>query len=684
MALFDSFSRNHKPGTRPPSVQSISSLVGAQALGPGTIRVLPTRDCSTVGNAQSEAAAGQRPQPDATQDSGSIRMTKPIVSTGTPVPSNAGPITYGGVECRKEVITTEDALLNAPFYKVINSEVKVAAWLYSKIAVVQLTEGSKDCAFFINRDEVAPDVVADIAQLLRNSNYQVVKGYFAVSKLIISLSQGHISGDTIGNRREIARDPTKSALFQEFRKVVAWAYDQKADDIDWALNLQAQDSQIAFKIGGRYIRPPQHVIKSETMSHMLGIAWQLSGGGSSAQFDSRIEQQAQITMELPAEAHRPKGAKLRLRWSGMAIDKGAVVTMRIQRLGESALVRSLESAGYLKWHMAVLKRVIRSEGGLVCFAGVVGSGKSTSLAQLIALLPNYLKIQSIEDPVELDIPNAYQKTLSRVLTQAEADPAFLSAARALYRSALDVLYLGEVRDTETGGIARQVVESGHTVYTTTHARSGLGIIERLTSPQINIPREVLGAPGIIKLLIFQALLPVNCEHCAVSPTDAVGAFKITGEAAEHHEEYWSRVERLFHLDRDKFRLRNPDGCPHCRKDGIPELNGFSGRTVVCEMIEPDEEMGRLILKGDTAGLHAYWRGLSDGKYDSLDMTGKNAMESAIYKAAQGLIDMREVEDRFEAFETIEVKLNMARAHHARPKLKPVASLRQDQVQESIG
>jgi len=636
---------------------------------------------TSVGTIQKLPSSAVRPQVKGEAvDASVVRIGGSAEEKSFTAVAQHGTVTFGGIECSRELITTEDALLGAPFFKVINSDVKVNAWLYSKIAVVLLSENSRECAFFINRDEITQDVVADVVQLLKNSNYQVIKGYFAVSKLIISLSQGHISSATLGSRREIARDPTKSALFQEFKKVVAWAYDQNADDIDWALNLQEQDSQIAFKIGGRYVRPPQHVIKSETMSHLLGIAWQLSGGGSSAQFDSRIEQQAQITLELAAEAHRPKGAKIRLRWSGMAIDKGTVVTMRVQRLGESARIKSLETAGYLKSHMDILKRVIRSEGGLVCFAGKVGSGKSTSLAQVISRLPHYLKIQSIEDPVELDIPNAYQKTLARVLTQSEVDTAFLSAARALYRSALDVLYLGEVRDTETGGIARQVVESGHTVYTTTHARSGLGIIERFVSPQINIPREVLGAPGIIRLLIYQALLPVNCEHCSVSPTDSIRQFGIEGEAAVEHEVYWSRVERLFKVDRDSFRVHNPAGCHHCRKDGIQELNGFNGRTVVCEMIEPNDEMGQMILNGNTSDLHAYWRSLSDGKFDSPDMIGKNAMECAIYKATLGAIDMREIEERFETFETIEAKQNMGRERHGKPVLKPVVNSRQDAIE----
>jgi general secretion pathway protein E len=600
------------------------------------------------------------------------RTIVPMVKGGeSHTPSSVGDVMYGPLLCSRDVIQTEEALVNVAFIRVINTEVQVAPWLFSKVAVVRVNENLKECSIFIDKEGASHDIVAELVLQLVNLQYKVLRGHFASSKLIMSLSQGHIDGSMLKTRREISRDPARSALFQEFQKIIAWAYDNKADDVDWALNVVEQYSQVCFKIGGRYIKPAQHRIKSETMSHMLGIAWQLTGGGSSAQFDAKIEQQAQITLELPAEKHRPDGARIRLRWSGMAIDKGTVVTMRLQRLGTSALVKSLESAGYLRTHMDIFNRVIRSEGGLVCFAGVVGSGKSTSLAQLLNKLPDYVKIQSIEDPVELEIKNAYQKTVARELMATGPDQAFLSAARAIYRSALDVLYLGEVRDTETGGIARQVVESGHTVFTTTHARSGLGVIERLTSPQIGVPRDVLGAPGIIKLLVFQALLPVNCPHCSVTPTQSIKSFGLTGEALIRHEEYWARVERLYKVPRDRYRLHDPRGCPHCRKEGLPELNGLNGRTVVCEMVEPDDDMEEMILEGHSNTLNRYWRSLSNGIYDSEDMTGKTAMECAIYKATLGLIDPREIEDRFTAFETIENKMLRAANRVKKPSLRNV-------------
>lgn len=576
-------------------------------------------------------------------------------------PDNTGRdiISFGGTEFRKEVIASVEALTQIAFHRVINSEVKIGAHMYSRVAVARLSESGKECALFVDRTKSTPDEVSEVCSLLKNSGYVVSQGYFAQSTIIISMSQGHLNGELLKCARDIARDPAKNALFQSFIDIVGWAYDNKADDLDFALDIVSPMSQICFKIGGRYIRPSQYLMNTDTMSHLLGIAWQRSGGGSSAQFDTKIEQQAQVTLDLPRSDRRPNGARVRLRWSGMANDRGTVVTMRLQRLGESALVRSLGEAGYLGSHMSIFRRVINSEGGLVCFSGVVGSGKSTSLAQLLAMLPAYLKIQSIEDPVELEIPRAYQKTVARDLLKAGADEAFLSAARAIYRSALDVMYLGEVRDAETGGIARQVVESGHTVYTTTHARSALGIVDRFVSPQIGIPRDVLGAPDILKLLVYQALLPVNCEHCCMDVDHFEQKNSLKGRELETHKQYWSRVERLYGLDRNTYRLHDSDGCSHCRKEGLPELNGLNGRTVVCEMVEPDDEMVGLILDGRSLALQQHWRSLSNSRFNSEDLTGKTAMECAIYKASKGLIDPREIEARFSAFETVEAKVKSA-------------------------
>jgi len=571
---------------------------------------------------------------------------------------------FAGLRTSEKEIETTLELAKVNFHQIINEKVKLGPHLYARIAVAQVQASSKNCIFFVDKHKVNADDIKAIVDLVKQQGYSLQESgpaiFYAVSTLIMALSQGHMDSARLTLERDIARDPAKNSLMASFTDIISWAYVNNADDIDFAVDITSGKSQIAFKIGGRYIRPERYLLPTETLIQMLGIAWQKSTGGASAQFEIKTEQQAQVSLDLPPGPKLEEGARVRLRWSGLANDKGTTVTMRLQRLGESALIRSLEAAGYLESHMEILRRVIHSEGGMVVLSGVVGSGKSTSLVGLIKMLPTDIKIVSMEDPVELDIPLAYQKTITRDLTSTSGtDPAFASATRGLYRSAMDVLYLGEIRDPETGLVARQVAESGHSVYTTTHARSGLGIVDRFASPAIGIPRDVLATPDILKLLVYQALLPTTCPHCGQSPDMFAREQRLNGRALDEHKKYFDRLYRLYGVDPENYRLRNANGCEHCIKEELPELNGFSGRTVVAEMIEPDEEMLKLILGGNNVDLKQYWRSLATPDFMDPNLVGKTTMECAVYKAAIGKIDPREIEPRFMSFETVEAKNKFA-------------------------
>lgn len=578
-----------------------------------------------------------------------------------------------------EIETTQD-LAKIFFHQIINERVKLGVHMYARIAVAQVNASSKTCVFFVDKEKVSSDDIRTVVELLKNHGYELVsngvQGYYAMSSLVIALSQGHLNSGNLAVERDIARDSTKNSLMASFTDIISWAYVNKADDLDFVVDISSSKSQVAFKIGGRYIRPERHLLPTDTLIQMLGIAWQKSTGGAAAQFEIKTEQQAQVSLDLPKSAGCPDGARVRLRWSGMANDKGTVVTMRLQRLGESARIRSLDQAGYVDSQMEILKRVIHSEGGMVVFSGVVGSGKSTSLVQLISMLPNDIKIVSIEDPVELDIKNAYQKTVTRDLMASGQDPAMLAATRALYRSAMDVLYLGEIRDAETGLIARQVAESGHSVYTTTHARSALGIVDRFASPAIGVPRDVLATPDILKLLVYQALLPTTCPHCGKTPDEYAKSMNLRNKELTALGHYYERLYRLYGIEPNNFKMRDPRGCPHCIKPELPDLNGFEGRTVVSELIEPDEQMLEYILAGNNIEVNRYWRSLATPDYTDSNLIGKTTMECAIYKASKGLIDPREIEPRFMSFETAEAKKRFSEkksvARHSNPLIRAIA------------
>lgn len=147
--------------------------------------------------------------------------------------------------------------------------------------------------------------------------------------------------------------------------------------------------------------------------------------------------------------------------------------------------------------------------GLFLATGGTGSGKSTTLASLLALINeryNY-HIITIEDPIEY-----LHKHCKSLVTQREigedAD-SFASALRSSLREDPDVIMVGEMRDTETMSIAMTAAETGHLVLSTLHtngaAKSIDRIIDAFPSQHQNQTRSQLAA--VLEGVVSQILIP---------------------------------------------------------------------------------------------------------------------------------------------------------------------------------
>src|SRR5690625_3884688 len=110
----------------------------------------------------------------------------------------------------------------------------------------------------------------------------------------------------------------------------------------------------------------------------------------------------------------------------------------------------------------------------------------------------------MEGPVEYLIPHAVQGSLAREL-DTDTHQHFASKLRALKRSAMTDVLLGEIRDAETAQAFTDLVTSGVRVFTTVHAAGVHLITQRLSSSFIGVEREVLDTPGILRLLVHQEL-----------------------------------------------------------------------------------------------------------------------------------------------------------------------------------
>ncbi|NKI75158.1 type IV pilus twitching motility protein PilT [Dickeya sp. CFBP 2040] len=127
----------------------------------------------------------------------------------------------------------------------------------------------------------------------------------------------------------------------------------------------------------------------------------------------------------------------------------------------------------------VIADLVTCTDGLILVTGATGSGKSTTLAAMIAELNQRraCHIITLEDPIE------FLHTSTRCLIQQREmgrhSEGFASALRAALREDPDVLLLGELRDSETIRLALTAAETGHLVLATLHTRRAVQAVDRL-------------------------------------------------------------------------------------------------------------------------------------------------------------------------------------------------------------
>ncbi len=143
-----------------------------------------------------------------------------------------------------------------------------------------------------------------------------------------------------------------------------------------------------------------------------------------------------------------------------------------------AKTRTLEDLGYTK-HIDTLKKMLSYHNGLILITGPVGSGKTTTLASMVAYLNETRTdhIITVEDPIEV-----VQPAKGCNVTQREVGPhtrSFASALKGALREDPDVIVIGELRDLETIEMAISASETGHLVIGTMHTSDASTTLNRL-------------------------------------------------------------------------------------------------------------------------------------------------------------------------------------------------------------
>jgi twitching motility protein PilT len=147
--------------------------------------------------------------------------------------------------------------------------------------------------------------------------------------------------------------------------------------------------------------------------------------------------------------------------------------------------------------------------GLVLVGGPTGSGKTTTVASLVADINNRdaRHIVTVEDPIEYE--HAHQRSIVEQIEIGADAPDFPTALRAALRQAPDVIVVGEMRDPETMRIALAAAETGHLVFATVHATDASAALSRIAdgfpAERQNAVRQELAMA--LSAVLTQTLIP---------------------------------------------------------------------------------------------------------------------------------------------------------------------------------
>lgn len=502
---------------------------------------------------------------------------------------------------------------------------------------------------FVKPREIDSDIFRAVEQRAVEAAKGPVQIYTIEPVILLTLVRERMQGQDVMQRSSRIRGQNeRSAVRQGFHDIASWAVRNDVSDLHLNIDTTAATSHISASIDGQYTTPKHLAMPTQQLVDMASVTWLDVSGGNGLFLDMANEQQGRLYEVVDDRSYM-------LRWGSFIADKGPSITLRLLDVDSKVQKVDMTDLGHLPSQIAQFERAMCSMGGAIAMGGIPGSGKTVSIAQLIVRLPSTRKIMSIEDPVELIMEGVLQASVSRSLDGSDRD-TMKSKLMALKRAAASDIFLGEIRDVLTGAAFQDIVLSGSNLYCTTHVGSALAIPQRFASSEIGIPRSTLGTPGVLKLLVHQALMPKLCS-CAL-PAAALldGAEDRMGVKRDRSiwQQYLADIETLYDFGSNALRVRNPLGCEHCRKKGIPELFGYAGRTAVAELFEPasDPDALRAITSGDEIRLREIFASQRTARYDDPDMQGKSTMECAVYKMSQGMIDPRDIEPHFTAYATL--------------------------------
>ena len=284
--------------------------------------------------------------------------------------------------------------------------------------------------------------------------------------------------------------------------------------------------------------------------------------------------------------------------------------------GENAVLRllsdqaeefTLETLGLTPENRAKILRAINKPHGMILATGPTGSGKTTTLYTLVKMLNvPAVSIITVEDPIEYSISG-----INQIQINPRTGLTFANGLRSILRQDPNIIMVGEIRDTETAGLAVNTALTGHLVLSTLHTNDAPTTLPRLLDMKI----EPYLIASTVNIAIGQRLVRRICKQCKEErPMTSAEA----GSLSEIMSAELIELPGVFYAG---------SGCEACAG------TGYRGRAGIHEVMEIDNDIREAILHKTSAR-------------EIRDVAIRQGMTPLVvdgfHKAAQGLTTIEEV------------------------------------------
>lgn len=339
------------------------------------------------------------------------------------------------------------------------------------------------------------------------------------------------------------------------------------------------------------------------------------------QIISRIK----ILSKLKTDEHlSAQDGKLQFESDGESVDVRVSIVPIVD--GEKAVLRllsaksrqiGLEELGLSAEDLEKVKRGFEKPWGMVLATGPTGSGKTTSVYAILKILNDpEINIATIEDPVEYDIEGVNQ-----IQVNPKTNLTFAKGLGSILRQDPDIIFVGEIRDEETAGIAVNAAMTGHLVLSTLHTNDAATTLPRLADMDI----EPFLISSSVNTIVAQRLVRKICQSCIQSIDVRAENGKIVTKNGTLSVDK-KILEKYFGKEK-KLRVYEGKGCAVCKH------TGYVGRTGIFEVLEVTPEIRELIMSKANSDVITK---------KAIDEGMTTMFEDGIRKLAKGVTTIEEV------------------------------------------